>query len=143
MPSPSFQNMRSAPQKQPSPTTAVSRASGSGPFSGVPSTWCLAAVGFGLARPGNASAAVGISSFFLNMNMLISSAWAQYNQYASAAHGLAFSHPEPSAAASRSRKREHGARPTKQDTAPRGRALCWQREDAGRRERFEQTTLGR
>jgi hypothetical protein len=77
------------------------------------------------------------------MNMLISSAYGQYNECTRGAHGLAFSHPEPSAAASRSRKREHGATPTKQDTALPGRVLCWQREDASADERFEQTTLGR
>jgi hypothetical protein len=32
----------------------------------------LAAVGTGLARPGSASAAAGISAFFLNMNIAIS-----------------------------------------------------------------------
>ena len=37
---------------------------------------------------GSASAADGISSFFLNMNMLISSAWPQYNDCATAVHGL-------------------------------------------------------
>jgi hypothetical protein len=77
------------------------------------------------------------------MNMLISSAWAQYNQYASAAHGLAFSHPEPSAAASRSRKREDGATPAKgiprSDAAPYAGNVRMQGAD----ERFEQTTLGR
>src|SRR6185295_19687388 len=61
-----------APQKQPRPNIAVSRPSGYGPFSGRPLTKCLAAVGIGLARPGSASAAAGISAFFLNMNIAIS-----------------------------------------------------------------------
>src|ERR1044072_3426807 len=69
MPSPSFQNARSAPQKQPSPKIAVSSPAGYGPFSGRFRTKWLAAVGMALGRPGRASAALGISAFFLNMNI--------------------------------------------------------------------------
>src|ERR1043166_1427464 len=140
MPSPSFQNMRSAPQKQPSPKAAVSRPAGYGPFSGVPSTSCFAAVGIGLGRPGSASAADGISSFFLNMNIRDLLCWPQYNECANAAHGLAFSHPEPGAGATRSRKREGGATPTKgiprSDAAPYGGNVKLQAPTRCRKQEF-------
>src|SRR6266446_4646240 len=67
MPSPSSQNLRSAPQKQPSPNTACSRPCGYGGCSGRPLTKWLAAVGIGLARPGSASAALG-NAVVLRMN---------------------------------------------------------------------------
>src|SRR5947207_1144588 len=72
MPSPSCQNTRSAPQKQPSPKIAVWKPAGYGPLSGRLRTKWSAAVGIAFARPGKASAADGISSFFLNMNIAIS-----------------------------------------------------------------------
>src|SRR6187431_2325967 len=70
MPSPSSQNFRSAPQKQPNPKIAVSNPAGYGPFSGLPLTKCVAAVRIGLDRPDNASALDGMSSDFLNMNIV-------------------------------------------------------------------------
>src|SRR5579871_4606486 len=70
MPSPSSQNLRSAPQKHPMPKIAVSRPSGYGPLSGRPLTKWRAAVAIGSLRPGRAVAALGISSFFLNVNIL-------------------------------------------------------------------------
>src|SRR5262252_8962149 len=72
IPSPSSQNLRSAPQKHPKPKIAVSKPSGYGPLSGRPLTKWRDAVGIGSLRPGNAVAALGISSFFLNVNILIS-----------------------------------------------------------------------
>src|SRR4051812_7293753 len=69
MPSPSSQNLRSAPQKQPKPKIAVSNPAGYGPFSGLPLTKCAAAVRIGSARPGSASALDGMSSDFLKPNM--------------------------------------------------------------------------
>src|SRR5712691_1339023 len=71
-PSPNSQNLRSAPQKQPMPNIALSKPSGYGPLSGRCKTKCSRAVGIGVERPGSASAADGISSFFLNMNMAAS-----------------------------------------------------------------------
>src|SRR5262249_50181810 len=73
IPSPSSQNLRSAPQKHPKPKIAVSEPSGYGPLSGRPLTKWREAVAIGSLRPGSAVAALGISSFFLNMNILISS----------------------------------------------------------------------
>src|SRR5712671_6171730 len=70
MPSPSSQNLRSAPQKHPKPKIAVSEPSGYGPLSGRPLTKWRDAVGIGSLRPGSAAAALGISSFFLNVNIL-------------------------------------------------------------------------
>src|SRR5687767_12708087 len=63
MPSPSSQNFRSAPQKQPMPNTAVRVPSGNGPASGVPSTWWVAGICMASARPGRASAASIILDF--------------------------------------------------------------------------------
>jgi hypothetical protein len=54
------------------PNIALSKPSGYGPFSGRCKTKCSRAVGIGVERPGKASAADGISSFFLNMNMVAS-----------------------------------------------------------------------
>src|SRR6188474_541997 len=70
MPSPSSQNLRSAPQKQPKPKIAVSSPAGYGPFSGLPLTKCDVAVRIGLGRPGSASALDGMSSDFLKPNMV-------------------------------------------------------------------------
>src|SRR6266404_8759885 len=67
MPSPSSQNLRSAPQKQPSPNTACSRPCGYGGCSLRPLTKWVAAVGIGVARPGSASAALG-NAVVLRMN---------------------------------------------------------------------------
>src|SRR6266576_51873 len=72
MPSPNSQNLRSAPQKQPIPNMAVSKPMGYGPLSGRRKMKYATAVGIGVDRPGSASAADGISSFFLNMNMAAS-----------------------------------------------------------------------
>ncbi len=69
MPSPSSQNLRSAPQKQPMPNIAVSKPAGYGPLSAAVKMKCSRAVGIGVGRPGSASAADGISGFFLNVNM--------------------------------------------------------------------------
>src|SRR5882724_13620056 len=67
MPSPSCQNLRSAPQKQPSPNTACSRPAGYGGCSLRPLTKWVVAVGIGVARPGSASAALG-NAVVLRMN---------------------------------------------------------------------------
>ena len=57
------QNTRSAPQKQPMPTTSVSRPSGNGPFSGVPRTSCAGGTCISASRPGSASSGVGRRRF--------------------------------------------------------------------------------
>src|SRR5215470_18016872 len=98
MPSPNSQNLRSAPQKQPMPNMAVSKPSGYGPLSGRCNTKCSRAVGIGVERPGKASAADGISSFFLNMNMVASPVvagpiYARRGRSASVFKPLAPSHP--------------------------------------------------
>ena len=64
-----FQNMRSAPQKQPMPTTAVCRPSGNGGFRGVPSTKCRSGTGIGSARPGSASSGATMRVFEANRRM--------------------------------------------------------------------------
>src|SRR5262249_38321052 len=69
MPSPSSQNLRSAPQKQPMPKMAVSWPAGYGPLSGRPLTKWLVAVGVGVARPGSAAPGAGIFNCFLNLNL--------------------------------------------------------------------------
>src|SRR5262249_44140242 len=87
MPAPNSQNLRSAHQKQPMPNTAFSKPAGYGPFSGRCRTKCSRAVGIGVGRPGSASAADGISSFFLNMNMAASPVvWPQYRPGSGDAH---------------------------------------------------------
>src|ERR1051325_1795372 len=68
MPSPSCQNLRSAPQKHPSPKIAVSRPCGYGPFRARPLTWWRLAVAIGAARPGKASPGAGMA-VFLNRNI--------------------------------------------------------------------------
>src|SRR6478672_5135107 len=56
--------MRSAPQKQPSPNIACSRPAGNGGWMRLPLTKCSAGTAkAGLARPGSARSAVGISAF--------------------------------------------------------------------------------
>src|SRR6266542_4334196 len=60
--------MRSAPQKQPIPKTAVSLPAGHGPFSGVPSTVCVDATGISVELPGRAWSGVGRSSFLYRRN---------------------------------------------------------------------------
>src|SRR5882724_7995046 len=67
MPAPSSQNLRSAPQKQPSANTACSRPAGYGGCSLRPLMKCVAAVGIGVARLGSASAALG-NAVVLRMN---------------------------------------------------------------------------
>src|SRR3984957_14177197 len=67
MPSPSSQNLRSAPQKQQRPNTACARPAGYGGCSWRPLTKWLVAVGIGLVRPDNASAALG-KAVVLRMN---------------------------------------------------------------------------
>src|SRR3954469_8112770 len=62
MPSPSSQNLRSAPQKQPRPKIAFSEP-GYALFRARPLTKCVSAVGIGCARPGRASAAEGMLVF--------------------------------------------------------------------------------
>src|SRR4051794_10176554 len=47
--------MRSAPQKQPMPTTSDSKPSGNGGVIGVPSTSCRSGTGIAASRPGSAS----------------------------------------------------------------------------------------
>src|SRR5690242_14353070 len=69
MPSPSSQNFRSAPQKQPSPNTACSRASGYGGSKVRPLTKWRVAVGIGVARPGKASFALGSAVVLRMKNM--------------------------------------------------------------------------
>src|SRR5215210_9285801 len=55
------QNLRSAPQKQPRPNTAVLIPSGNGALRGVPSTACLSGtLNAGRSRPGSASVGVTI-----------------------------------------------------------------------------------
>src|SRR6478752_4147369 len=63
------QNTRSAPQKQPMPTTAVSRPSGYGGFSGVPSTKCRSGTGIVSVRPGSASSGATMRVFVANKRM--------------------------------------------------------------------------
>src|SRR3954468_22705855 len=55
--------MRSAPQKQPMPTTSCSRPSGKGGSSGVPSTSWRDGTGILASRPGSASPGSGRRSF--------------------------------------------------------------------------------
>src|SRR5271170_1697674 len=64
------------------PNTAVSRPCGHGPSSGRPLTKCWDAVGIGAARPLSAVAEVGISGFFLDMNMvgLLILVWRTYKR---------------------------------------------------------------
>src|SRR5581483_1061881 len=69
MPSPSSQNLRSAPQKQPSANTACSRPCGYGGFRLWPLTKWVVAVGMACARPGSASVALG-SAVDLRMNSM-------------------------------------------------------------------------
>src|SRR3954470_673928 len=69
MPSPSSQNFRSAPQKQPSPNTTCSRPSGYGGCKARPLTKWRVAVGIGVARPGNASFALGSAVVLRMKNM--------------------------------------------------------------------------
>src|SRR5712691_420180 len=64
--------MRSAPQKQPRPTTACSRPSGNGGAIGLPSTSCAAGTGIDSSRPGSASSAVIIVLGFVKRNMSVS-----------------------------------------------------------------------
>src|SRR6059036_3347244 len=52
------QKTRSAPQKQPIPTTACSSPSGNGGAIGVPSVSCRSGTRIGSSRPGSASSAV-------------------------------------------------------------------------------------
>src|SRR5262245_28090202 len=116
MPSPSSQNLRSAPQKQPMPNIAVSSPAGHGPLRGWPLTKCTDAVGIGSARPLRAVAAVGISGFFLDMNMLglLVTGGAIINAPPVYRRPPATSHPDrtitsrPASAAARSRRREAG-----------------------------------
>src|SRR3990170_5507741 len=70
-PSPSCQNLRSAPQKQPRPKTARSIPSGYGPCRGCPLTKCRSAVGIGDERPGNASVELGTSRRLREKNMSV------------------------------------------------------------------------
>ena len=57
--------MRSAPQKQPIPTMAISTPSGHGPVSGLPLMKCAAGTGMVWSvRPGRASAGSIITVFF-------------------------------------------------------------------------------
>src|SRR6516162_2134086 len=73
MPCPNSLNLRLAPQKHPKPMTTVFQPSAYGPLSGRPLTkWCDA-VAMGSLRPGSAVAVLGISSFFLNVNIPVSS----------------------------------------------------------------------
>src|SRR5882724_9526118 len=67
MPAPSSQNLRSAPQKQPSANTACSRPAGYGGCSLRPLTKWVVAVGVVVARLGSASAALG-NAVVLRMN---------------------------------------------------------------------------
>src|SRR5258705_13622658 len=72
------QNIRSAPQKQPIPKTAISDPAGHGPCCGVPSTACVGGTFSGVVRPGNAWPAVGIAGAVRRRNTvrsLISVTW--------------------------------------------------------------------
>src|SRR5205085_10778344 len=60
----SCQNSRSAPQKQPIPTTARSSPSGKGGLGGVPSTAWRSATGISALRPGSAPGALTIFVFW-------------------------------------------------------------------------------
>ena len=64
----SCQNRRSAPQKQPMPTTSCWKPSGNGPLSGVPSTSWLAGTGISVSRPGSARSGSIIFIFSRNRN---------------------------------------------------------------------------
>src|SRR5512133_4338842 len=64
------QKTRSAPQKQPMPTTSCSMPSGNGGCSGVPSTSCRSGTCIACSRPGSASSGVICSAFFVKRNML-------------------------------------------------------------------------
>src|SRR5437588_9055252 len=64
--------MRSAPQKQPIPTTACWSPSGKGGAIGVSSTSCRAGTGIASSRPGCASAAETIVLDFVKRNMPVS-----------------------------------------------------------------------
>src|SRR5712671_2612463 len=117
MPSPSSQNLRSAPQKHPKPKIAVSEPSGYGPLSGRPLTKWRDAVAIGSLRPGSAVAALGISSFFLNVNILISSSRADlcltYKLWRTVSHAFRDHNPvgereRPPSARSLYRSRETG-----------------------------------
>jgi hypothetical protein len=66
----SFQNSRSAPQKQPMPTTSCSICSGNGGVSGVPSTSWLDGTGIGVSRPGSARSGAIIFVFSRNKIMV-------------------------------------------------------------------------
>lgn len=59
----SVQNLRSAPQKQPMPNTAVSVPAGNGGRIGAGSTKWRGGTGIGVARPGSASSGRGMRSF--------------------------------------------------------------------------------
>ena len=63
------QKTRSAPQKQPRPTTATSSPSGNGGAIGVPSTSCAPGTCIASSRPGSASSAVTIVVGLLKRNM--------------------------------------------------------------------------
>src|SRR5450631_935588 len=72
MPSPSCQNLRSAPQKHPIPNKAVSIAGGNGGRRLCPVMKWVSAVATGSARPGSASAAAGKDMRLRNNTMTAS-----------------------------------------------------------------------
>ena len=63
------QYFRSAPQKHPIPTTIISRPSGKGARSAVPSTSWVAGTGISRSRPGSAVSGETISVFLLKNPM--------------------------------------------------------------------------
>src|SRR4051794_9645529 len=63
------QNTRSAPQKQPIPTTSFCISTGKGCWSGVPRTTWRLGTRIGVSRPGSASSGDTILVFFSKRNM--------------------------------------------------------------------------